>query len=53
MSFRRNLVDFEMPFMNKGNYYVYITTNPGKTALYTGVTNDLKVRIQQHHANRG
>ena len=39
--------------MQKGNYYVYITTNPGKTALYTGVTNDLKRRMQQHYQNRG
>lgn len=39
--------------MIKGNYYVYITTNPGKTVLYTGVTNKLKVRIQQHFENRG
>jgi putative endonuclease len=37
----------------KGNYYVYITTNPGKTVLYTGVTNDLKLRLQQHYQNRG
>ncbi|KAB2879178.1 GIY-YIG nuclease family protein [bacterium] len=37
----------------KGNYYVYITTNPGKTVLYVGVTNDLKVRLQQHYENRG
>ncbi|MCI0693611.1 GIY-YIG nuclease family protein [candidate division KSB1 bacterium] len=39
--------------MQKGNYYVYITTNPGKTTLYTGVTNDLKLRLQQHYQNRG
>jgi putative endonuclease len=39
--------------MVRGNYYVYITTNPGKTALYTGVTNDLKRRMQQHCQNRG
>jgi len=39
--------------MPKGNYYVYIVTNPGKTALYTGVTNDLKRRVQQHRQNRG
>lgn len=39
--------------MAKGNYYVYITTNPGKTVLYAGVTNDLKVRLQQHYQNRG
>jgi putative endonuclease len=39
--------------MSNGNYYVYITTNPRKTALYAGVTNDLRVRIQQHYQNRG
>ncbi len=39
--------------MQKGNYYVYITTNPGKTVLYTGVTNDLKRRIYEHHKNKG
>ena len=39
--------------MSKGNYYVYITTNPRKTVLYTGVTNDLRVRIKQHYQNRG
>jgi putative endonuclease len=39
--------------MAKGNYYVYITTNPGKTVLYVGVTNDLRQRIMEHEANRG
>ncbi len=39
--------------MNSGNYYVYITTNPGKTVLYTGVTNDLKRRLQEHYENKG
>ena len=37
----------------KGNYFVYITTNPGKTVLYTGVTNNLVNRMQQHYENRG
>jgi putative endonuclease len=32
---------------------VYITTNPGKTTLYTGVTNDLQTRINQHFENKG
>jgi len=32
------------------NYYVYILTNFHKTVLYTGVTNDLKVRLY-HHIN--
>ncbi|MGH7492270.1 MAG: GIY-YIG nuclease family protein, partial [bacterium] len=35
--------------MSKGNYYVYITTNPSRTVLYTGVTNDLKRRVRQHY----
>src|ERR1700749_144203 len=35
------------------NYYVYITTNPEKTVLYVGVTNDLRVRIFQHTENKG
>lgn len=39
--------------MQKGNYYVYITTNPGKTVLYTAVTNNLKRRIYEHYNNRG
>ena len=39
--------------MLPGNYFVYITTNPGKTVLYTGVTNDLPTRLQQHYTNRG
>jgi putative endonuclease len=35
------------------NYYTYITTNPGKTTFYTGVTNDLYRRLQKHYENRG
>jgi putative endonuclease len=34
-------------------YYVYIITNPGKTVLYTGVTNNLQRRIYEHTENRG
>jgi len=30
------------------NYYVYIATNKINTVLYTGVTNNLVKRIQQH-----
>jgi putative endonuclease len=29
-------------------YYVYILTNKAKTVLYTGVTNNLKIPLQQH-----
>jgi putative endonuclease len=33
--------------------YVYILTNPGKSVFYTGVTNNLKRRIQEHKDNKG
>ncbi|UII24476.1 GIY-YIG nuclease family protein [Fulvivirga maritima] len=36
-----------------GNYFVYITTNPKKTTIYIGVTNDLHTRLLQHFENRG
>ncbi|WP_192822990.1 GIY-YIG nuclease family protein [Rufibacter sp. LB8] len=39
--------------MKDHNYFVYIISNPGKTVLYTGVTNNLEVRLQQHKENRG
>lgn len=34
-------------------FYVYITTNPARTVLYTGVTNDLQRRLIEHFNNRG
>lgn len=34
-------------------YYVYIITNYRKTVLYTGVTNDLLRRVQQHRDGTG
>jgi putative endonuclease len=39
--------------VHQHNYYVYIVTNPAKTVLYVGVTNDLDVRIAEHYSNRG
>lgn len=35
------------------NYFTYITTNPKRTVLYTGVTNDLYARMNEHYQNRG
>ena len=34
-------------------YYIYIVTNPQRTVLYTGVTNDLVQRLTEHYLNRG
>jgi len=34
-------------------YSVYITTNPNKTTLYIGVTNNLGARLIEHWTNRG
>jgi len=35
------------------NFYVYITTNPVKTVLYVGVTNDITRRLAEHFQNKG
>src|SRR6202044_3556921 len=35
------------------NYYTYITTNPKKTTLYVGITNDLARRLMEHFENAG
>ena len=34
-------------------YYIYIVTNPERTVLYTGVTNNLPQRLVEHWSNRG
>lgn len=41
----KNMIEF-----TKGIYtfYVYILTNKNRTVLYTGVTNNLKLRLWQH-----
>src|SRR5690554_859583 len=37
----------------KDEYYTYITTNPNRSVLYTGVTNNIQERIVKHYLNRG
>jgi putative endonuclease len=37
--------------MKVHGYYVYIITNLNKTVLYTGMTNDLFLRLQEHRNN--
>lgn len=39
--------------MKQHQYYIYIITNPNKTVLYIGVTNNVARRITEHYANRG
>lgn len=38
---------------DKKQYAVYIVTNPNKTTLYIGVTNNLPARLFEHWENRG
>jgi putative endonuclease len=35
------------------HYYIYIVTNPERTVLYVGVTNNLPQRLVEHWVNRG
>lgn len=35
------------------SFYVYMVTNPNRTTLYTGVTNDLQRRLIEHYENKG
>jgi putative endonuclease len=39
--------------MKSHNYFVYITTNPKRTTLYVGITNDLPRRLYEHFLNCG
>jgi putative endonuclease len=41
-----------MPTPDK-SYYVYIVTNPNRTTLYIGVTNNLQARVAEHWENKG
>ena len=39
--------------MHRNRYYVYILTNKRHTVLYTGVTNNLARRLQEHRDGVG
>ena len=39
--------------MKNYNFWIYIITNPNKTVLYIGVTNNLSRRLDKHYQNRG
>ena len=39
--------------MKAYNFWVYILTNKTRTMVYTGITNDLSRRLQEHHKHRG
>lgn len=34
-------------------FFTYITTNPTKTVIYVGASNDLPQRLSEHYLNRG
>ena len=42
-----------MLIKERHQYFIYITTNPNRKVVYTGVTNNLPVRIMEHWQNRG
>lgn len=37
--------------MRTHSYFVYILTNAARTVLYTGVTNNLRRRLEEHRAD--
>ena len=39
--------------MKQHEYYIYFTTNPNRTTMYIGMTNDVARRLVEHYANRG
>jgi len=39
--------------MKNYTFWVYIVTNPTKTTLYTGITNNIARRLVEHYINRG
>jgi len=41
-----------MYVFNKHWYYVYIATNPERTVLYIGVTNNIEQRLSEHYFNK-
>ena len=50
---RRHLSAYVMYIYKQHQYFIYIVTNPERTVLYTGVTNNLSQRLIEHWMNRG
>ncbi len=42
-----------MPLNQENIYYVYISSNPSRTTVYTGFTSNLFIRIDQHINGKG
>jgi putative endonuclease len=42
-----------MHVFNRHLYFIYFVTNPAKTVLYIGLTNNLEDRLAEHYFNRG
>ena len=39
--------------MKDYTFFVYLITNPSRSVLYTGFTNNLQQRLTEHYINRG
>ena len=39
--------------MKTQKYWIYFVTNPNKSVIYIGVTNNLILRLDEHYQNRG
>lgn len=42
-----------LTYKKKMPYFVYITTNPARSSVYVGMTNNIQRRMKEHYENRG